>query len=107
MSNLAEILSAIDGLQSHEEIKLIFDAANARGRTIRANAARINVATIKVGDRVRTKNLKPKYLNDNVGTVVPSIAGLTRPTDIRVEFPLSIGRYGKVINIPASSLDVV
>ena len=48
---------------TEREIKVVFDACNARRRTIQSIQAGANVVSLNIGEEVRLKGLSPKYLN--------------------------------------------
>lgn len=104
--DITEILKGIAQITDRQQLELIGQALKAQHRQISATEARINQASLKPGDRVRTHNLSPKYLNGKVGVVVAPVTGMRRG-DIRVEFSMPMGRYGTVINVPASALEAV
>lgn len=55
---------------SDAEVRGIVEAAVARRKFLTQEEARINRALLKEGDRVKLKNVKPKYLNGTPGTIV-------------------------------------
>ena len=63
MSNLQTVVAGIYEIDSLDDMERVWDAAKARQKELRDRASRINAASIKVGDKVRLRDISPKYLN--------------------------------------------
>jgi len=84
----------------------IIEAAVARRNYLQDVQGAQNKATMVPGTRVRIcGTIKPKYLLGIPGTVLPRMAN--RRGDIMVELDYRAGRYSKVLNIPASCLEMI
>lgn len=106
MADAQAIIAAILDGSVDDELTAVSQAIQTRKRQLREGQALLNKVTLGPGARVRTKNLKPKYLSGLTGTVLENQAG---KRDIQVQLDLSqyTGRYSHTIGIPASCLDPV
>lgn len=103
MTTFQEVLDFVSSA-TEQEVRLLFDAGKRRTKTIRENTAAANAATLKVGDRVRTKGLSPKYLSG-----LPATVTRVDRTKISVEVDEGedTGRYGRFFTVPASALEAI
>ena len=67
---LADVIAGIQKLDDPADIKRVFDAANARNKVLRDQATQLAAATLKVGDKVVTHSIRPKYLSGCTGEVI-------------------------------------
>jgi preprotein translocase subunit YajC len=91
---------------TEQEVRLLFDAGNRRAKTIRANQAAANAATLTVGSKVRTKGLKPKYLSGLPGTVT-RVDGSKISIEVDESHQFETGRYSRNFTVPASALEAI
>lgn len=97
--NLAEEI--ING--NHDaDLDQIVEAIRQRRKLNRSKDTALTMATVNVGDVVVLKGLTPKYLNGNQGKVVGK-----RRTKIEVQMDQAIGRYGRMVTVPATCIDKV
>ena len=68
MANLSAIVASLDGLTA-DEMLLLNKALVANIKRARTNEAAALTATLKVGDRVRLQNIKPRHYEGREGTV--------------------------------------
>lgn len=105
MTTFQEVLDFVSSA-SEQEVRLLFDAGNRRAKTIRANQAAANAATLKPGSKVRTKNLSPKYLNGLPATVT-RVDGPKISIEIDEDHQFETGRYSRNFTVPASALEAI
>lgn len=65
----ADVRAYVNQIQTIDEIDAMFALLKARVNTLRVEAVAFNVATLSKGDRVRVRDIKPKYLNGVTGTL--------------------------------------
>jgi len=83
-------------------LNLMQNAINSRREMIRSSEARRNAMSIKVGDRVVLKGLRPKYLNGLSAEVV------TVGTKMNVRLDRPVGKYGRnITEVPANCVTLV
>ena len=106
----ADVIKGIATLD-RGDLENVQQAINQRVRYLRDMRAATNKATLKPGTRVRTKGLRPKYLNNLNGEVIAEAT--RRKGDIMVLVDEAdrwqITRYshnGK-LSVPASALEAV
>lgn len=105
---LTSVLGAIIDGEYDDALDRLAAAVTERRRLVSAQMARRNVLTIMPGARVQLQGLSPKYLNGLTGTVVetPEFRRNRRKATLSVtlDTPTAMGRFGKVIQVPASCL---
>jgi hypothetical protein len=103
MANQEFIGDIIGGIHDHQ-LDEILDACYQRKKLTRDQNTAMAMATIKVGDVVVLKNLRPKYINGLKGKVVEK-----KRTKISVELHTGqdTGRFGRRVTCPASCLEKV
>lgn len=69
MTTFNDVLTYMRDSATESEASALFEAANARLRSLRAATAAENIASLKPDTEVRLSGLKPKYLNGLTGTV--------------------------------------
>jgi hypothetical protein len=104
------IIDLIDGGEMDNMIDLLRDAVSARTNFLRDMKGAINKATFLPGTKVRIVNIRPKYLHGITGVV--SSQTPSRSGDLMVEIDPGcyhkLGhRFGRVLGVPASSLELV
>jgi hypothetical protein len=82
VSEISSVVRFIATEATDDDLNLIFTAFKARRKTLRANTALINQATLTPGTRVETFGLSPKYLNGLHAVVVAGNA--RRPGDLLI-----------------------
>lgn len=91
------------------DIDALFDALREREKVVRKRRALENKASVKVGDKVRITDIRPKYLNGLEATVVQTRG--RRADDILVKFgerDFSAQRYmGAEVGVPANCIEVI
>lgn len=100
-TTLRDVIAFIQKATS-DDLDRIVTAWKVRSKTVRAEEAALNAATLSKGDQVVTKGLSPKYLNGLVCTVI-RIDG----SKILVDSGFPQGRYGQELLVPASCLEAV
>ena len=109
MTTLQDVVGFIQKAD-RSELDRIFDAAKRRSTAATREQAELNAATLKKGDKVRTVNLKPKYLSHLTGTV-EDVRGADRIL-VTMNDKFGLGRYGSGPNgdqllVPASCLEAL
>jgi hypothetical protein len=104
------IADLIEAGECDDVIDLLRDAVNARTNFLRDMKGAVNKATFVPGTKVRLVNIRPKYLHGITGVV--SSQTPSRSGDLMVEVDPScyrkLGhRFGHVLGVPASSLELV
>jgi hypothetical protein len=100
MSLLSEIISG-----THDaELGSLSDAIHERKKLKRSQETATAMATIRVGDVVVLKNLRPKYINGLKGKVVSKARS---KISVRLNDGQNTGRFGQSVTCPASCLDKV
>jgi hypothetical protein len=93
-----------------EGLDAIIEAAVARRNFLRDIKGANNKVNFRHGQRVRIVDIRPKYLTGIEGLVnkdkMPSKRG-DLMVDIDPRHYHRLGRYGKTLSIPASSLELV
>lgn len=99
MSLIAEILGG-----SHDNsLRDIISAARQRTKLVEASNTAVKMFDLKVGDKVRLKDLSPKYMNG----VECVITGKKR-TKFEVKLDQPVGRFsGTGLTVPASCVEKV
>lgn len=103
---LTKVLTLVSKANS-TEVQAIQQALSLRMKTIRYEESIKNRATLKIGDVVRLKGLKPAYLNRSLGTITD-----THPKGFIVELsgasnPRAIARFGNKPIVPANCLEKI
>ena len=97
-----EIIAAVDQMDE-DQLDILWDAAKARHKTLRDQKARDAALNIKVGDKVRISNIRPKTLDGATGEVVSKSGG--RSLGFNVKLDEEFARYpNDTPGIPASCL---
>jgi len=98
-----DVLRIIASGEVDEQIDAIGDAIRRRKHYLQGLRAAENQATLTPGTRVMLcGNLSPKYLLGEEGIVSPDPT--KRSGTIKVIMDRSVGRYSKVLEIPAECL---
>jgi len=85
-----------------KDLDKIQSALNSRKKILKQVRAATLIASVAVGDKVKLKNLRPKYINGVIGEVKK-----INRTTITISLPNSVGRFGSVVNCPANCLEKV
>lgn len=105
MSNLQTVVAGIYEIDSLDDMERVWDAAKARQKELRDRASAVNAASIKVGDKVRLRDISPKYLNGNV-VEVTRIDGKTIGVKSIDETGFQArNRLGHAARVPASCVE--
>lgn len=93
------------GQASTEELMILSDSINSRHRHLKNMEAVHNRQTLKVGSRVKLKNLKPKYLNGTKAVVleVKGDKGFLVELEPNAD-PRAFRRFGNKPIVPANCL---
>src|SRR5215472_2167621 len=90
-----------------EGLDAIIEAAVARRKWVKDHQGAQNMINFVPGTKVRVINIRPKYLAGITGEVSPKRAN--RAGDLMVDIDpkcyYRLGRYGRQLSIPASSLE--
>jgi hypothetical protein len=90
-------------------LQAIAEAVNARRIYLRDQQKVRNMMNFVPGTKVRIINIRPKYLMGITGVISPNTAA--RQGDLLVDVDPScygrLGRYGRKLGVPASSLEEV
>lgn len=62
MSTLQTVIAGIYEIDSMDDLNRVWDAAKDRQKSLRARDAAVAASSIKVGDKVRLKDISPKFL---------------------------------------------
>ena len=84
------------------ELDAISKAIDTRKKLLRETKIALTMSDLKIGDKVKLRDLRPKYINGIVAEVVK----LNRTT-VAVRMPERSGRFSGIVNCPASCLDKV
>ena len=86
------------------DLDLLETACRQRRKLLRGATAAVTMATIKIGDTVRIKDISPKYLIGATAKVTGK-----RQTKLEIQFEKSHRRYraGIAIVIPSSCVEIV
>lgn len=109
----AIVTGAVDG-----DLDAINQALRDRYKIVRAQKSAIAAATVKVGDKVRIVNLRPKYLAGLTGTVVVDPMEQYRSRRSKTYFAVELSessharvqhkhRQRTVTGIPAQCVEVI
>jgi hypothetical protein len=94
------IVEAIYNGEADDGFDAIFAAIKDRERAV----ASIRAATLKVGDRIRLTNLRPKYLVGATGTILERGNGKGRFV-VQLDDPTT--RYGAEVRASAGMLELI
>ena len=89
------------------EVRVLSDALHTRTLTLRDTRQREALRTLKVGDKVRLKGLKPQYLNGTLAVVESRKGSRFRVVLDGNADPRATRRFGDRPLVPAGSLEVV
>lgn len=111
MTRVTDIHRWITDGQLDDHLISLNESIKIRLRVVRDREARQNMESLKSGDRVRLKNLRPKYLNGRPATVkdneeLPETYKFSnvKPNTIIVQLDVPVRRFGEYIGIPANCL---
>lgn len=116
---ITDVINFIDKEATRAQLRVIFDAGNARYDTLRRLEAVANMDSMTPGTRVSIKDIKPKYLIGMTGTFVSFVSdGVKNSATIELDPAswrvYSSRRHGyaeghshRVSGIPMSCLQVV
>jgi len=62
----------------------------------------VNATPLRIGDRVRFRHIKPKYLEGCEGTIIGQAN-----TKIKVRMDDRVGRYGGEVRVPRTALEKI
>ena len=100
------IIDLIDAGRMDDIVDELIDAAVARRKFKNEMKGAVNRISMPVGTRVQLAgDLRPKYLLGVPGTV--SSRPSKRRGDIMVELDYRVGRFSKIIGVPASCLELI
>lgn len=109
MLGSASIFDDINAGFWDDGLDAIIEIAVARRTFLRDARGAENKVSFVPGTAVRVINIKPKYLNGITGVVSPKTAD--RRGDLMVDIDphcwRRLGKYGRLLSIPASSLEKV
>ena len=102
MSKLSEVLDFIEAADERE-LKMILQSYGVGVRRMQADKARQLRGTLKKGDTVVFKSIKPKYLIGVQAEVLEVLPG----DKARVDMGRPIRRYGRIVTAPFSTMSKV
>ena len=79
----------------------LMDAINRKRRALALKQA----ASLKTGDKVLLRNLKPKYLSGLLATVIVSMPG--EKIRVRIDEGQNTGRYARELTVPMTCLEAL
>ena len=85
-----------DQTMTLDDVDLLLDVLKTKQRRI------VKATPLKVGDRVRLRNIKPKYLEGAEGRIAGS-----RNTKILVIMDEKLGRYGQELRVPRTAIEKI
>jgi hypothetical protein len=86
-----------------EDKAMTFDDVDLLMSVLQTKRKRISAAQpLKTGDRVRLRNIKPKYLDGAEGMVMGRAN-----TKIKVRLDQQLGRYGQELKVPRTALEKI
>ena len=102
---LNKVLTLISNA-NEKELRVIYDTANYRAKQLRDIEAATQAAKVEEGAMIRTKNIKPKYMNGRTGEVIGFNDGRVR---VRITNMSEQGqrRFGNPILLTYGQLEVV
>lgn len=101
--DLKKTLVFIREMADYDDLELIrAELVKRAGKLRMLKTAKVRENT-QVGDRVLLTGVKPQYLNGRVGKVLEFVDG----NRVRVDFGDPIRRYGRIIKVPLSSIEVL
>jgi hypothetical protein len=110
LTTFSDVIAYVTNQATKEESMALFDAANARLKSLRAATAAENIASLKPDTPVKLGGLKPKYLNDLTGIVV-GVEGTRVKVKLDEASRRTAGRYANpfdhTILAPASAVAAV
>jgi hypothetical protein len=95
---IAEILSG----EHDSELEGILEAVHQRRKLMRGATKAVAFATLQIGDKVRLKGLRPKYVNGSTAEVVDK-----KRTKLVVVLDKPTGRFMGRVTVPADCLDKI
>jgi hypothetical protein len=96
-TTLAAVLRWISFDSTTEDIKRMITVINERQKVLRKVDASLTAALLNIGDTVEVKEVSPKYLIGERGTVT-SIDG----SKVSINIGHRVGKYGPTLTGPAS-----
>ena len=104
MTTKRDVIEFIVTSATTEDVNDIWNAAKQRTRMLSAQRTAVASAAFKVGDRVRTTNIRPKYLDGVTGTIQGKRG--TKFT-VALDAGFDTGRFSQTVNVPAGCLVAV
>src|SRR4051812_24056978 len=80
----------------------LIDTGIARKKVLSQRKARANLENLEWGDKVRTVNLRPKYISGLKGTIIDPEDRPTKPGYLWIDLGMRVRRYGPIVCLPAS-----
>lgn len=107
---LVKVLDWVEEGKFDQYLDMISHAVRSRRETIHQQTTRRNMLALsKAGTKVIVVgNIKPQYIRGHEGVVVPRPSAFTKKPKndvIYVDFGAPIGRYGRIMGVPASCLE--
>ena len=90
------------------ELESIRDAVHKRRELVEDQEAAILLSKIKAGDKVRLKNINPKYLAGTICTVTPRQLKMNKKSNkVYVTLDKPVRRYSGGMRVPVTCIELV